>query len=151
MTPRGERRTGRIFAFLVFALSALAGATACGSAKRESASLVAAVDRYRRAEMAAKGAPADAIEAAPCTVTEVCDAKAACVASARPTVKGALLKAEVESSLAELHAGKITQEEAASRKLPEKLDLAGQLLDEGHAKLPACDVKITALRREYGL
>jgi hypothetical protein len=129
----------------------VAACVSCASGKRESASLVAAVDRYRMAEMGAKGPLAAAIDAVPCTVAEVCAAKDACVASARPTARGAALKAEVEAALADLHAGKITQEEAASRRLAGKLDEASQLLDEGHAKLPACDARITALRLEYGL
>ena len=124
---------------------------ACSPGKREAASLVAAVDRYRRAEMGAKGPLADAIDAAPCTDEEVCAAKTACVASARPTARGAALKAEVEASLADLRAGKLTQDQAASRDLPGKLDLAGRLLDEGHVKLSACDAQITALRLKYGL
>ena len=129
----------------------LPAAPACSPGKREAASLVAAVDRYRRAEMNAKGPLADLIEVAPCTDTEVCAAKAACVASARPTAKGSALKAEVESSLADLHAGKLTQAQASSRDLGAKLDEASRLLDEGHAKLSACDAEITALRLKYGL
>ncbi len=101
--------------------------------------------------MAGKGPLADAIAAVPCSAPEVCAAKEACVASARPTAEGVALKAQVEAALAELHAGKLTQEEAASRGLAQKLDQASQLLDEGHAKLSACDAKVTALRLEYGL
>ncbi len=123
----------------------------CASGKRESASLVAAVDRYRKAEMRAKGPLAEAIEAVPCTQAEVCAAKEACLAAARPTAKGVALKAEVEGALADLHAGKLTQEDAASRGLAQKLDQATQLLDEGYAKLSVCDARITALRLEYGL
>jgi hypothetical protein len=135
----------------VVGLGLLLTATSCSSAKREAASLVAAVDRYRKAEMPGKGPLADAIAAVVCGAPEVCAAKEACVASARPTAEGVALKAEVEEALAELHAGKMTQEQAASRNLAPKLDRATQLLDEGHARLPACDAKITALRREYGL
>jgi hypothetical protein len=133
------------------ALALLLSATACGSNKREAASLVAAVDRYRQVEMGAKGAPAAAIAAVTCSAPEVCAAKEACVAAAAPTSEGVALKAEVESALADLHAGKLTQEQAASRGLPQKLDRATQLLDQGHAKLSACDAKITALRLQYGL
>jgi hypothetical protein len=133
------------------ALAALAALVACTSTKRESASLVEAVDRYRKAEMSAKGPLADALEAVPCDAAEVCAAKAACVAAARPTVKGAALKREVEIALADLHAGRLTQDEAASRGLAEKLDQATQLLDEGQAKLAGCEARITALRLEFWL
>jgi hypothetical protein len=131
----------------VLALLALAG---CSSARRESASLVAAVDRYRKAPMNAKAPLADAIAAVPCTAPDVCAAKDACVASALPTVRGVALKSEVEAALADLHAGKLTQDEAASRGLGPKLDQATQLLEEGQARLSVCDAKITALRLEYG-
>jgi hypothetical protein len=133
------------------ALALALACAACASGKRESASLVAAVDRFRVAEMGAKGPLADAIDAVPCSVAEVCAAKEACLASARPTARGAALKAEVESALGDLHAGRMTQEEAASRHLAGKLDEASQLLGDGFAKLPACDARITALRLEYGL
>jgi hypothetical protein len=140
------------FGLALLALAVLVAATtSCAPGKREAASLVEAVDRYRRAEMASKGPLADALDAVPCTVTEVCAAKTACIAASRPTAEGVALKAEVETSLAALHAGKITQEEAASRNLPAKLGRAGLLLDEGYAKLPACDARITALRLRYGL
>jgi hypothetical protein len=125
--------------------------TACASGKREASSLVAAVDRYRRAEMEAKVPLVEAIAAVPCTVAEVCGAQKACLAAARPTARGVALKFEVEESLAELRAGKITQAEAGARGLPQKLDEAGRLLDEGHAKIPECDAKTTALRLKYGL
>jgi hypothetical protein len=148
-----NRRSGRAVALGLLRCLGLAVVvvTSCASGKREAASLVAAVDRYRKAEMGAKGPLADAIAAVACSTPEVCAAKEACVASARPTVEGIALKAEVEAALADLHAGKLTQEEAASRGLAQKLDRATQLLDDGHAKLPACDAKITAMRLEYGL
>jgi hypothetical protein len=127
------------------------GLSACSVGKKESASLVAAVDRYRRAEMGAKGPLADAIAETPCTDEEVCAAKLACMASAGPTVKGAGLKTEVERALAGLRSGKLTQDEAAQKGLPEKLEAASSLLSEGEAKLGRCDALITALRLKYGL
>jgi hypothetical protein len=136
-------RALRLFPRLVLLALAM---PACSSGK-----LVAAVDRYRKAEMEAKGPPAEAIAAVPCALAEVCGAKEACLAAARPTAKGAALKFEVEASLAELRAGKITQDEAAARGLPQKLDDAGRLLDEGRAKISDCDAKMTALRLKYGL
>jgi len=142
--------TSRTAVLILAGLSPIAAA-GCSQAKRESASLVAAVDRYRRADMGAKGPLADAIAAVPCAAEEVCAAKLACVASAEPTAKGAALKAEVERALGDLHAGRKTQEEAAAQGLPQKLDLASRLLSEGEAKLSRCDALITALRLEYGL
>jgi hypothetical protein len=123
----------------------------CAPGKREAASLVAAVDRYRRAAMGAKGPLADAIAAVPCTADEVCAAKLACVAASGPTAKGVALKSEVERALGDLRGGRMTREQAAAQGLPEKLDLASALLSEGEAKLSRCDALITALRLEYGL
>jgi hypothetical protein len=123
---------------------------ACTSTHREASSLIAAVDRFRKAEMRAKAPLADALAAVPCSAAEVCAAKAACVASAQPTVNGIALKTEVERALADLHDGKLTQADVASRGLAQKLDQATQLLEEGEAKLSTCDARITALRLEYG-
>jgi hypothetical protein len=136
---------------LALALALAAGTSACTSTKRESASLVTAVDRYRKAAMSAKAPLADALDAVPCTAPEVCAAKEACVGSSRPTVKGVALKAEVETALAALHGGKLTQDEAASLGLAQKLDQATQLLEEGQVRLSVCEARITALRLEYGL
>jgi hypothetical protein len=136
---------------LVITLVAALGLSGCASGKKESASLVAAVDRYRRAPMAAKAPLADAIADAPCTDEEVCTAKLACVASAGPTVKGEALKGEVEHALGDLRAGKLTQEQAAQQGLPQKLEEASSLLADGEGKLGRCDALITALRLKYGL
>jgi hypothetical protein len=135
---------------LAFALAA-STASACSGAKREAASLVAAVDRYRRAEMSAKRPLAEALEAVPCSDADVCAAKGACVAAALPTVRGDALKSAVQQTLNDLHAGKITEAEAASQHLPAKLDEASRLLSDGRARLTDCDLKITALRLRYGL
>lgn len=131
--------------------AALALVAACDPERREAASVVAAVDRYRKAEMGAKGPLADALAAVECSEPAVCAARDACLAAARPTVKGAALKKEVESSLADLRAGKITQDEASSRALPQKLADAERLLDEGRVKIASCDQQATALRLKYGL
>lgn len=135
------------------ALVALVGAvgvlSGCVRGKGEAASLVAAVDRYRKADLLAKAPLADAIDAVPCSQEDVCAAKRACMAVARPTVRGAALKAEVESALDALHDGKLTQEQAAAEDLPAKLDEASRDLEEGRAKLPACDLAITGLRFRY--
>ena len=141
------RRASSWLALLAFAV----GLVACDGTKREAASLVAAVDRYRQAPVGAKSAPEGDLEAVACADPEVCAAKVACVAAARPTVRGYALKAEVESALAELHDGAIDRDQAAAKGLPEKLDEASRLLDEGHAALTACDAKIVALRLRYGL
>jgi hypothetical protein len=130
---------------LVLALLALG----CGTAKREALSLIAAVDRYRQAPMSAKATPADLLEKLPCTDVEVCAARDACLASARPTVRGVALKVEVESALADMEAGRLTRDQASAMGLPGKLDEASHAIEEGRARLTDCDARVTALRREY--
>jgi hypothetical protein len=124
---------------------------ACTSAKGEASAVVGAVDAFRRAANADKVARAGALEGAQCSDAEVCAARDACLASTRPTVDGLRLKAQVETALADLDAGKISTAEAAGQGLAQKLDDAAHDLAEGHAKLPACDVKIVGLRMKYGL
>ena len=136
---------------LVLAVGLAFPLAACSSQKREAGSLVEAVDRFRKADMTAKGPLADAIEAVGCTDAEVCAAKEACMAAARPTAQGAALKTEVALALAQLKTGRISQAEAASKGLPEKLDDSSRLLDEGRANLTECDRKTVALRVKYAL
>jgi len=112
---------------------------------------VFAVDAFRRAENADKPERAQAVEAVQCTDHDVCEARDACLAATRPTAKGLMLKREVEAGLADLQGGRIDQDAAKTRDLPQKLEEASRLLDEGHARLPACDAKLTALRLKYGL
>ena len=144
---RARARASSLGALLV----ASASLAACSPAKREAASLVSAVDRYRRAENANKPALAGVLETVACTDREVCEARDACLATSRPTTKGLLLKHEVESALSDLHAGRLSADQAGARALPSKLDEAQRLLDEGHASLSACDAKLTSLRLKYGL
>jgi hypothetical protein len=137
-----------VFALVALSLAALA---ACGAAKQEAASLVAAVDRFHKAENADKPARETAIAAVVCTDTDVCEAKRVCELTAKATASGLLLKAEVERGLAALEKGTLSKTDDAAKALPAKLDEAQRLLGEGHAGMPACDQKILALRGQYGL
>jgi hypothetical protein len=131
-------------------LALLLAILGCTSTHREASSLVEAVDRYRKAEMNAKAPLLDALAAVPCSAAEVCAAKDACLAAARPTVKGMALKAEVERALGALRGDGGNAGSASSGELVGKLDQATVLLSEGEARLPACDARVTALRLEYG-
>ena len=124
---------------------------ACASAKREAAELVAAVDRFHRAENADKPAREKAIEAVVCADEEVCEAKRLCEAATKDTAAGLLLKAEVERGLAALEKGSLQKTDPEAQALSGKLDEAGRLLGEGHVRMPACDDKILDLRRRYAL
>ncbi len=124
---------------------------ACASGKQEAALLVAAVDRFHKAENADKPERERAIAEVVCADADVCEAKRLCETATRSTAEGLLLKAEVERGLAALEKGTIQKTDDAARALPSKLDEAGRLLGEGHAQMPACDQKILALRGRYSL
>jgi hypothetical protein len=132
-------------------LFALAIAACTASAKPEAASLVAAVDRFRQAENAEKPARLVDIEGAACADKEVCGAKQACLAYARPTVEGLKLKNEVQQGLADLDQKKLDPDAGAARALPAKLEDASRALDRGHASLMDCDSKVMGLRVKYGI
>ena len=114
-------------------LGALCGLPGCVRGKGEAASLVAAVDRYRKADLRAKGPLADAIDAVPCSQEDVCAAKLACMAVARPTVKGAALKAEVAWLKRELSSSPKVVDADALRKAEEAAYRRGY--DEGVATM----------------
>jgi len=132
-------------------LAALTVLLACSTAKQEAASLVAATDRFHKAENTEKPDRARAIARVACTDAEVCEAKRLCQAATQPTAEALALKAEVERGLAELEQGKLAKTDDAAAALPDKLDDAERLLAEGHAAMPACDQKILALRARYDL
>lgn len=143
------RRAPSIARYAAIALIAAAAGPACRDTSREAASLVTAVERYRRAENVQKPAMAAALAAVPCEDADVCAAKAACVDASEPTAKGLALKAEVEAGLAAVKAGTLAPDDPAARELPPKLEEASRLLERGHAALEACDAKVLALKLRY--
>jgi len=127
-------------------------ATGCSNpAKGEAATLVANVDRFRRAENADKPSLLPAIESSPCTDPDVCAAKQACLAHAKPTADGLALKNEVQRGLADLEQKRLEPDASAAATLPTKLDEASRLLDRGHAALAGCDQRLLVLRAKFGL
>jgi hypothetical protein len=126
-------------------------AACTSSAKPEAASLAAAVDRFRQAENAEKPARLPEVEAVACTDKEVCAAKEVCLAYARPTVEGLVLKSEVQRGLNDLEQKRLDPDAEAARALPKKLDAASRALERGHASLAECDAKVMGLRVKYGI
>jgi len=115
------------------------------TAKQEARSLVAAVDRYHKAENTEKPAAADELEKVSCTDDEVCDAKSACVKSASAMAKALRKQHDVETKIAAFD-GSIPKDDPGAQALPGQLDEVDRLMKESQDAMPACDEKITALR-----
>lgn len=127
------------------------GVAACaGPAKREAGSLLVAVDRFQRADIASKAALAQAVEAVPCSDQGVCDAKRACLEAIEPTTQALALKDEVSARVDDLQAKRLAPDAPEAQSLPGKLDLATRLLGEGRSKMPSCEKKLADLRIAYG-
>ncbi len=132
---------------LLALLALLAPLGACTEpARGEAASVLAAVDRFRHAEYAAKPALLGPLKETPCTDPEVCAAKEACVAHAEPLVQAITMKAEVQRRMDE-DAGRL--DDVARAALVAKLDEASRLLDTGRAAQAACDQRTIALRMKH--
>lgn len=125
-------------------------APACtGGARQEAAQVAEAMDRFRKADNAAKPSMVGTLRAVKCSATDVCQARDACLASAEATAKSLSLKSEVEQALVAIDAGSLSKESAEAKGLALKLDETSTLLDEGYKALPACDDQIMALKRKY--
>jgi hypothetical protein len=123
----------------------------CATDKKEARSLAAAVERYRLASDAEKGAAAAQIATVTCTDAAVCEAKQACVTASDATAKGLAAKAEVERLLADVQAKRLSPDDPSAKALPDKLDDADRLLKAGHHDMKACDEKVIALKLKYGV
>ena len=135
----------------LFALLALTSVQyACNAgARQEAAQVVEAVDRFRKADNAAKPATVETLRAVKCTSADVCKARDACLASAEATSKALRLKSEVEQGLSAIEQGTLSRDSEAARTLPAKLDEAEALLKEGFAALQPCDDQIMMLKRKH--
>ncbi len=143
---------------VAFALVGALGAflPACDQEEGDEArSLLAAVDRFRDMESAAKPANLPAVEAARCSSAEVCSAKDACLAFARPFCVALQLTSDVELRLntlvTEIDAGQID----SAHQIAEKAALNGMLEQatasnqQSQKALVACDEKMKVLRAKY--
>jgi hypothetical protein len=134
------------------ALAALAavGAACAGPGKREAASLSEAVDRYRRADDAAKEVHGRDVAALSCSEPRVCEAKQACLAAIEPTTRALSLKDEVARRLGDLEQKRLAPDSPEAQALPGKLDDAERLLEEGRRRMSVCDAKLAELRAAFG-
>jgi hypothetical protein len=125
---------------------------ACDSAeRRDAASVIAAVQRFRSADNVSTPAMVDALRATPCSTPDACKVRDECVAAGEPTAKALRLKAEVEKGLGALESGGLSKDSEEAKALPKKLDDAEALLTLGHQSLPKCDDAVQALKRKYRL
>jgi len=127
------------------ALLLLLGCTS--PARRETEQLSNAVDRFRRAENAEKPGLVAGIRDSACTDSEVCSARAVCLASAESTSKGLTTSAEAKQAIAAMK----TYDETAAKVLEQRLDEAKKDLDDGMTKLRQCDDQLMALKRKHGV
>ena len=134
-----------------YALFAALFITCGGGAKREAASLVAEVDRYRRADNASKMAQAQRVASVVCTEEKVCRAKRACLSAIAPSARALAIKDEVARRLADIEGKRVSPDSPDAQRLPGKLDEAEKLLNEGRTKMPDCERMLTDLQLEYGV
>jgi hypothetical protein len=129
----------RVFVLLV----SVVGCTSV--ARTETQQLVTAVDRFRKAENAAKPSHVDAIKQSPCTDAEVCAARATCVESAEATAKGLSLTSQAATLMKTVTKGDDTA------PIERMLDDAKKSNEIGMKKLGECDDQLMALKRKYGV
>jgi hypothetical protein len=126
------------------------GVVACHDvAKDETASLAAAIERFRLADDSEKYTRKDDIERVKCTVDDVCKARDACVAAADELNRSNRLRLEVKISLAKLEQGSLTKDDAEAKALPQKLDESEALLKSSRAHMTDCDTRVAALQAAH--
>ncbi len=147
---RSASRNGYALAFSLLCVIVVVSGCATG-AKGQAAALVAAVDRFRRADVASKAAEAAAVAAVTCTDANVCGAKNVCLAAIDPTARALALKNEVALRVADIEARRLAPDSAEAQALPSKLEEAGKLLRQGHEKMGDCERRLAELQMEHGV
>ena len=133
------------------ALLVLVLAACDGDAKREAQSLATAVERFHRADNRNKAPAAATLRAVTCRATDVCAARAKCVAAADAWGESMSLTDEVIDGLAKLENGTLAKESPEAQALVGKRDRADKRLDEAQQLLPECDDAVRAIKRAYGI
>jgi hypothetical protein len=132
-------------------VAALLVVPACDeAAKKEATDLDRAFLAYREADNARRPELATRLEAVACTAKDVCDAKAACVATAKPTGEGLAKKHAVEAFMAN-ELAKLAPGDPKALQMLAELDAAEKLLVRGRDAMPACDDAMRTLRKAHGL
>jgi hypothetical protein len=133
------------------ALAVAIGAAGCGGPKREATVLIDAVRRFHEADNPGKPAAADVIAKVPCKDSEVCAAKAACVAACGAWGEALRKMAETQVGLDEIKSGKLSASDPAAKLLPAKLAEAQAKLTQGKDTMAACDEAVFQLKTEHGI
>lgn len=137
----------------VLAVAATLAATsaACGGeARRESAALLEAVDRYRDADASSKLVRGQAVAAVACSAGPVCSAKRVCLAAIEPTTRALQLRDDVARRVADIEQKHLDVAPPEKQALSGKLDEATELLQAGREKMSECERRLADLRVQYG-
>jgi aryl-alcohol dehydrogenase-like predicted oxidoreductase len=119
------------------------------TARRETAALQDAVDRFRNSQSPSRAELAQAVAGVPCTEASVCDAKSVCLAGIDPTARALLLKDEVTSRIGDLESKRLAADAPEAQALPGKLEEATRLLEIGRTKMADCEKRLIDLRLRY--
>lgn len=133
------------------ALFAIAIFPACSHDKQEAGAVIHAVEQFRAAPDEGKTLKVAELTGVTCSTQEICDVKLECLKWAEPTAKALAIKVQAANLLADVKNGKETPDDPNIKSLPDQLDLASKLLEEGHAELQPCEEKLTGLRIKYRL
>jgi hypothetical protein len=118
--------------------------------RKEAAELERAVMAYREAANPHKAALAKRLESVSCQNKDVCEAKAACLATAKATGEGLEKKHFVEEFMAN-EFPKLSPGDPRAQEMLTTLDAAEKLLITGRDSVAPCDEAIRSLRKTYSL
>jgi hypothetical protein len=135
----------------LFVLFLAVFAIACSHDKQEAGALIHAIEQYRAAPDELKVDRVHDISWVACTAPDVCAAKDECLKMADPTARALAIKVQAQKTLEAIKNGTEAPNDPNVKALPDQLDLASKLLDEGHAELQPCEEKVTGLRIKYRL
>ena len=149
LLPRLDVQYPQLSAFL--AAIPLVLLTGCSHDKEQAGALLHAMEQFRAAPDEGKLVKVADLTGVTCSTAEICDAKLECLRWAEPTAKGLALKVQAQRTLAAIKNGNVGPNDPNVSSLPDSLDEASHLLDEGHTELQPCEQKLTELRIKYRL
>jgi hypothetical protein len=136
---------------LFLALVAIAFLGGCSHDKQEAGAVIHAVEQFRAASDEGKTLKVAELTGVTCSTQEICDVKLECLKWAEPTAQALAIKVQATALLAAIKNGQETPDDPKIKGLPDQLDEASKLLDQGHAELQPCEEKLTGLRIKYRL